>query len=226
MNYQNICIDKYWGDSDTNIEFCEYKYYNNRYISEYYNTISNIFYIFFPLLLNNCDKILLGLSVCIGLSSGVFHMTSRYYGEFLDEIFMVIMVTTYNWKLFSILGFIWNGEVMNIIIYLYFIYFITNIYAFFNACIVLGIIFIYFQLYIFYPHGNQRIKNNIQYSLYSIISGTILWILEQSLGCKYYNFIVICHPLWHFFSALLIYYLLKTYSLIIGYSNRTPIVIE
>ena len=82
----------YWGEPDATVSFCEKKYEVTQYIAEYYNTMSAFSYmivgiIFYFTKLRYISNVLLLMS----LGTMVLHCTLRYYGQWMDEISMLIL---------------------------------------------------------------------------------------------------------------------------------------
>jgi dihydroceramidase len=187
----------FWGPEDSSVHFCESKYTHVYWIAEYYNTISCFFY-----LLAGCvlwkyqNKKLFGISIIlVGLGSIMLHMTMRCYGQWFDEISMLI-TTFLGMKKMKIISNYFLAPVILLYYYLheYFSYFL--------------IIFLGSQIYIMYKSVNLFIKRreNIKkktllasYICFFII-GTSCWLVDQ-IYCeefREYNL----HAWWHFFTAL------------------------
>ena len=82
----------YWGKPDTSVSFCEKKYDTLFWIAEYYNTISAVPYIFIGMAFY-CTRIK-NIGICLmflGLSTMLMHGTLRYYGQWLDEIGLIVL---------------------------------------------------------------------------------------------------------------------------------------
>ena len=82
----------YWGKPDTSVSFCEKKYDTLFWIAEYYNTISDVPYIFIGMAFY-CTRIK-NIGICLmflGLSTMLMHGTLRYYGQWLDEIGLIVL---------------------------------------------------------------------------------------------------------------------------------------
>ena len=80
-----------WGISDTSVSFCENKYEESKYIAEFYNTISSLSYMIvaYPFLRTKIKRI--GWSCMgVGIGSILLHGTGRYYGQWVDEISMLL----------------------------------------------------------------------------------------------------------------------------------------
>jgi uncharacterized protein with PQ loop repeat len=225
----NQCYPKFWGETDTNIQFCGDKYNITPYISEFHNTWSNIFFILFPLtLLNkNCDKVLIYTSSCIGIGSTIFHATTRYYGEFLDEfaIFLTLIIYILKLsKLYKLKTRHWYSDIIALIYMLFFLYIMTHSYIYFNLATITGVLVVFLQLRHYYKHTkNNDFKKLSIRSMYLMITGKILWLIDQYYlnndKCHEQPWVIICHPLWHFFAASSIYYLILIDKLI----NNMPV---
>ena len=82
----------YWGQKDTTITFCEVPYKDSIYIAEYYNSISGLFYSLVGLyFLNTKLKNISYTLLILGLGTFTLHATQRWYGQWLDEISMLIL---------------------------------------------------------------------------------------------------------------------------------------
>jgi hypothetical protein len=87
----DFCEMNYWGNKDTSISFCESKYSEVFWIAEYYNTISSFMYIFAALpFLNGKNKKVALSCVGVGIGSIMLHGTMRSYGQWVDEISMLL----------------------------------------------------------------------------------------------------------------------------------------
>jgi len=81
----------FWGKCDTSIHFCEKKYEHCLWIAEYYNTISSFFYILAALPFIKTKIYPVAWScVGVGLGSIMLHGTGRFYGQWVDEISMLL----------------------------------------------------------------------------------------------------------------------------------------
>ena len=82
----------YWGEEDTSIHFCEDKYKNVYWVAEYYNTVSSLFYVLAGIFLLNSEIKRLGWGLIgVGVGSCILHATLRYYGQWVDEIAMIVL---------------------------------------------------------------------------------------------------------------------------------------
>ena len=82
----------FWGTPDVSVSFCEDKYVVSNYLAEYYNTMSALSYVivglfFYKTRLKNLSKII----ILLGLGTALLHGTLRFYGQWLDEISMLIL---------------------------------------------------------------------------------------------------------------------------------------
>ena len=87
---EDTCTN-FWGDKDTSISFCEQKYDQVFWIAEYYNTLSSFSYIIACLPFINTKKYKIAWSgIGIGVGSIMLHGSMRYYGQWVDEISMIM----------------------------------------------------------------------------------------------------------------------------------------
>ena len=82
----------FWGLPDISVSFCEDKYVVSKYIAEYYNTMSALSYIivgliFYKTRFKNLSRII----ILLGLGTALLHGTLRFYGQWLDEVSMLIL---------------------------------------------------------------------------------------------------------------------------------------
>ena len=82
----------FWGKPDVSISFCEEKYVVSDYIAEYYNTMSALSYVIVGILFYRTRlKELSIIMILLGLGTALLHGTLRFYGQWLDEISMLIL---------------------------------------------------------------------------------------------------------------------------------------
>ncbi|PVV03932.1 hypothetical protein BB560_001581 [Smittium megazygosporum] len=88
----------FWGESTATIHWCEEKYAVTTYISEFWNTVSNMLYILFSLYgifwsrrLGHEFRYILCYAgmMLVGLGSTMFHATSLYQWQLADELPMI-----------------------------------------------------------------------------------------------------------------------------------------
>lgn len=205
------------------VQFCEKKYIYSNYITEFYNTFSNIFYIIFGLYWlyflnkNNISELnyFCYSVIFVGISSGLFHSTSNYYMELIDEFSMFLLnmlildkFNNINSKK-NLLVFLNNITIFSLNIS--FIYYIINkSFTFFVNSFGISIAIILLNLYFHNINNIDNIDNkNIKFKIIGSLSiGKIFWLAEQNL-CNIFYSIFICHSLWHFFTALTCYYTLN-----------------
>lgn len=187
----------YWGEPDTTVEFCEKKYDVFFWIAEYDNTFSALPYLLIGLLFQMTKIKKIGNAVIIlGLSTIIMHSTLRYYGQWFDECSMIYL----SFETIKLLRKKTSYIFLPIIITLYF-YFKNN-YLFFLC------LFTLLQCIIIYLFINKR-KNSMQtlfirLYFFSFLLAIIFWVLDQKI-CTVENYVPY-HALWHFFSAIAIFY--------------------
>merc|ERR1712127_114270 len=82
----------FWGKPDVSVSFCENKYVVSDYIAEYYNTMSALSYVIVGLLFYKTKlKKLSKIIILLGIGTALLHSTLRFYGQWLDEISMLIL---------------------------------------------------------------------------------------------------------------------------------------
>ena len=206
-------------NTNTLVKFCEKKYIYSNYIAEFYNTISNIFYLIFGiywLYIFNKNNIV-GINcfcystIFIGIGSVLFHSTSNYYMELVDEFSMFLL----NILILDKFNKLYNSNknkkslvlLNNITIFslnLSFIYYVINkSFEFFLNVYGISIVIILSNMFLY------NINNNIKFKiLSSLLIGKIFWELEQKYCYMFYP-VFIFHSLWHFFTALTCYYIMN-----------------
>ena len=189
----------FWGSPDVSVSFCEDKYVVSNYIAEYYNTMSALSYVivglfFYKTRLKNLSKII----ILLGLGTALLHGTLRFYGQWLDEISMLILS-------FFIIKEIrkerFNKRTNN----LYLLALILPYFVFERFFCYFFLVFCSLQIYIYLIARKNMIVYSLEYYLirsYSIIlliSG-VCWMLDQ-LFCEYVRDYQL-HAVWHAGTAL------------------------
>jgi len=189
----------FWGLPDISISFCEDKYVVSKYIAEYYNTMSALSYIIVGLIFYNTKfKNLSRIIILLGLGTALLHGTLRFYGQWFDEISMLILS-------FFIIKEIrrerFNKRTNN----LYLLGLILPYFVFERFFCYFFLVFCSLQIYIYLIARKDLIIYSLEYYLiksYSIIlilSG-ICWVLDQ-LFCEYVRDYQL-HAVWHAGTAL------------------------
>lgn len=189
----------YWGEPDSSISFCEDKYIKSYYIAEYYNTLSAISYIIIGCIyLNTRLKEIGYITITLGIATGLLHGTLRYYGQWLDELTMLILS-------FFIINRIRNINKKREISKLY-LYFLIIFYSVFQKeHMVFLVMFTFMQIYtysILIIRNDILKKNSIIVSLYSniFLFSSVCWICDQ-MFCDYVKQLYL-HAVWHIGTAL------------------------
>ena len=190
MNY-------YWGKPDASVSFCENKYNEKYWVAEYYNTISSVFYIFTGILFIPTRLKRLGyILCCVGFGATLLHGTMRYWGQWVDEISMLVLS-------FFVLKELYPRLNVYLITPMLLCYGAFNMY-FWCFCIMFGSM----QIMIANCAINKLTKNKIGLILYILcfLCGLMCWLIDQfcltDLGRQLqpYQF----HAWWHLFTALAI----------------------
>ncbi len=194
MNTYNNCSAVYWGEPDTELTFCEAKY-QNKYIAEYYNTFSALSYIIVGYLLYIKNLKDIGFVVILlGIGTMVMHATLRWYGQWMDEICMLII------ECFSIRDITKQYILMNISAF-----FIIILYLWFRNKYYFVSLFIIMLGTIGYLTKDKLASNNniIVYTITMSIACTC-WLLDQFYCSHFQNYQL--HAIWHVGTSLAIYY--------------------
>ena len=189
----------FWGKPDVSVSFCEEKYVVSDYIAEYYNTMSALSYVIVGILFYRTRlKRLSAIMILLGLGTALLHGTLRFYGQWLDEISMLILS-------FFIIKEIrkerFNKRTNN----LYLLALILPYFVFERFFCYFFLVFCSLQIYIYLIARKKIKKYTLEYYLiksYSIIlllSG-ICWVLDQ-LFCEYVREYQL-HAVWHAGTAL------------------------
>jgi len=195
-------LDGYWGPVDANNQWFEARYAHSPYISEFWNTISSAAFVFAGIYgLYLCYKLgirfryayLYLILIATGMGSIMFHLTSRWWAEILDEAPMIFLVyhfiylTKSHFPEFpSALWHIGNTVCAGVILvtYLYFHVYPVFVHGFTS----------YIVFYLMVPHLDKgsaykyEIWNNF---FYGIVVGRIVWETEQNFRVWQ------LHSVWH-----------------------------
>jgi len=184
----------FWGEKDTSISFCEKQYEHSQYIAEYYNSLSGLVYSIIGFYFLNTKLKKMGYTlVLLGLGTFTLHATQRWYGQWLDELSMLLL----SFQAIKYLRNIKKKKTYNffflwVIVLYYLLHNKTFIYMF-TGC----------QFYIFHllrklkPKKNFEVISYIYRVLYKyiFIISIIAWLLDQLL-CEYVKFLYL-HSFWH-----------------------------
>ena len=100
----------YWSPQTSQMNFCEEDYIITLYIAEFFNTISNVAYLYWAVVTLPCSsspwKIwtwpLTHISlVTIGLTSALFHVALHHHGQLLDESSMYLLCASMDFPLWT-----------------------------------------------------------------------------------------------------------------------------
>jgi len=196
-------IDGYWGPVDANNQWFEERYSYSPYISEFWNTITSAAFVFvgiYGLYLSHKFGIRLRFAwlyvilIVTGCGSIMFHLTSRWWAEVLDELPMIFLVyqfiflTKGNFPEFS--SVIWHtvntvfaGTIL--VTYLYFHIYPVFVHGF-SAYIV------FFSMVPFLDKGSTYKYEIWNCYFWGIVLGRVVWESEQNFG------IWQLHSCWHF----------------------------
>tara|TARA_B100001094_G_C18099513_1_gene754919 strand:- start:56 stop:727 length:672 start_codon:yes stop_codon:yes gene_type:complete len=187
MNITN----KFWGEYDSSIIFCEDKYVESMYIAEFWNTISGLLYVCVGLYFMNTFVKNIGISlVVMGIGTIGLHGTLRWYGQWMDEMGMLAL-------LFTMIKYAYY-DMSNYILYLILVtYMVFNNNH--NIFLLMFVVLLFYQ----YKSSDKIIRNQVgldyrKYYFICMIFGSICWGLDRLCFTKIINF----HMYWHIFSAI------------------------
>lgn len=203
---------RYWGEATSLINWCELDYVTENHIAEYWNTISNIFHIWFGInALRLCKKHSLPFSlklssysqILTGIMSGLFHATLKYETQKLDEIFETLIIIGIFHSFNSNNNILILHCITSIIGILFIQKWFAEIHLIIISLLTIQQLFTYFDYII--NNYNLKFKLFIKLILYLIIA-CISWLIDR-IFCQYLNNKLIFNPQfhafgWHIFTAL------------------------
>jgi hypothetical protein len=190
----------FWGYPDVSVSFCEDKYVVSDYIAEYYNTMSALSYVIVGLLfyktrLKNLSLILISL----GLGTALMHSTLRYYGQWLDELSMLVLS-------FYIIKEIKRLRFKKIISDFYLLLLILPYFTFEGYFCYFFLVFISLQVYTYIiVQKDYKDYSKGEYLLVKGYSGVLIfsslcWVTDQLFCESVRNYQL--HAVWHVGTAL------------------------
>ena len=200
----------FWGEPDATITFCEAKYASSPYVSEWWNTVSNIGYIVVAgLTLGICPTTLKWPAFCvgfIGLGSTLFHATGLFTAQVLDEMAMLLWTLCFFSSLLravpevskasrqSIHDILWASNVMAMTVY-----FSYRQFALFFACFVVDVLLVVW-LALRVTRRAKRARGAVKLAVGLMLAASVCWFLER-WACPYTHHAAWGHVLWHLLTA-------------------------
>ena len=190
----------FWGTPDVSVSFCENKYVVSNYIAEYYNTMSALSYVIVGLLFYKTRlKKLSKIIILLGIGTALLHSTLRFYGQWLDEISMLILSFYIIKELREMRFGITTSELyLILLIFPYFLF--ARYFSYFF------IVFSSLQVYTYvisrknYDECSREVYYLVKaYSIVLVLS-SICWLCDQ-LFCDYVKDYQL-HAVWHVGTAL------------------------
>lgn len=197
----------YWGPVTSTIDFCEANYDVSPYIAEFWNTISNLGFILFPLLSSwNVMRhkptdwlvvISFWIMVFMGMGSWMFHMTLQYYMQLWDELSMSWFILHVFYVSLVVRFGDDDARVFRLPVFLYgilisMIYLVLNLpeifQILFGACVYSTVYHTWYvgQLQKKKHHDDPKMQSLVNY--FVMISGNIvmhgafiLWLIDMNL---------------------------------------------
>ena len=194
----------FWGTPDVSVSFCEDKYIVSDYIAEYYNTMSALSYVIVGLLfyktkLQKLSKII----ILLGIGTALLHSTLRFYGQWIDELSMLIL-SFYIIKEIRQMRFgITTSELyLLLLIFPYFLF--ERYFSYFF------VVFSSLQIYTYtisrknYDECTREVYYLIKAYLIVLILSSICWLGDQ-LFCDYVQDYQL-HAVWHVGTSLALFF--------------------
>jgi|TARA_B110000444_G_scaffold225208_1_gene228920 dihydroceramidase len=194
----------FWGTPDVSVSFCEDKYIVSDYIAEYYNTMSALSYVIVGLLfyktkLQKLSKII----ILLGIGTALLHSTLRFYGQWIDELSMLILsfyiIKEIRQMRFSITTSEWY---LLLLIFPYFLF--ERYFSYFF------VVFSSLQIYTYtisrknYDECTREVYYLIKAYLIVLILSSICWLGDQ-LFCDYVQDYQL-HAVWHVGTSLALFF--------------------
>ena len=181
----------YWGNQDTSITFCESKYTKVFWIAELYNTLSSLSYVCVGLYYIKSKRYPISIMITsVGIGSVLLHGTLRYYGQWIDEVSMLVLTIMAMDDLNS--KFIKKKSIP---------FFIIFYFIFYKTFLVFFCIFTLLNIYLNYLVFKSSIIN---YYIYNslVLLGTSCWFIDRFL-CDKIEFLYL-HAWWHILTSMAI----------------------
>lgn len=200
-------MEYYWGQPDTTVRWCEEKYQISNYVSEFWNTLSNFVYL--PLVwYHQKNKILSSYIFLMMCGSFLFHGTSRYLFQILDEVPMLLITNEILFLFHKKTKYTSHPEmkvyVSRSTFFISLLYIISKNYEMFLFVFTVNILCL---LFIGWKH-KAKSKKYYYLSCGSMLVGKTFWEIEQNF-CGYNDYIYLLHSMWHLFSALSLHFIIK-----------------
>ena len=181
----------YWGNPDTSITFCESKYTKVFWIAEFYNTLSSLGYVCVGLYYIKSKRYPIAVMITsVGIGSVLLHGTLRYYGQWLDEVSMLVSTIMAMDDLNSKL--IKKNSIP---------FFIIFYFIFYKTFLVFFCTFTLLNIYLSYLVFKSSIINYYIYNTL-VILGTSCWFIDRFL-CDNIEFLYL-HAWWHILTSMAI----------------------
>jgi dihydroceramidase len=184
----------YWGEPDGSIDFCEENYKENMYIAEYWNTISASIYFLIGMLwiFTKYKKIAFSF-MFLSLGTALWHGTLRYWGQWMDEVGMLILTFNLIQDIHPSLNTQWLGLLLSIY------------FAFQDIFFIFGGLFVVLQCYIWLCARLMKVSGEWNWTIYNwlLLISMIVWLLD-TLYCVVggLNF----HLIWHITTGLMAHF--------------------
>ena len=190
----------FWGTPDVSVSFCEDKYVVSNYIAEYYNTMSALSYVIVGLIFSRTRlKRLSKIIIMLGFGTALLHGTLRFYGQWLDEVSMLILS-------FYIIKEVRWVKLKKQTSELYLVPLIIPYFVLQRYFCYFFLVFSSLQIYTYKIASRYHSKKGkreyylIKGYSFVLIFSTVCWLLDQLL-CEYVR-VYHLHAVWHSGTAL------------------------
>jgi len=217
--------DGFWGAPSATIDWCESNYELTHFVAEFWNTISNVFLLWFAIKgflmckrenLSSDLKLLFLFNATIGIGSAAFHGTLLKTMQQLDETPMVLAITQWLYILFKrnipktlkvVAPYVVVGhDVVFAICHAYF-QSVTPFQIYFTIMVLISALRLLF-LYENDFKENSQVRRLIRHYFLSMLIGVGFWLSDQHL-CEQMQtqmpFNPQGHAWWHLFTGYAAY---------------------
>tara|TARA_Y100001970_G_scaffold178556_2_gene217419 strand:+ start:1585 stop:2232 length:648 start_codon:yes stop_codon:yes gene_type:complete len=195
------------------ISWCEDKYIYNNNIVEYWNTFSNIIFIFasiygiFKIYYDKNDmkyfyNLFLFLGI-VGICSTIYHMTLSLFGQLLDEWAICILLISCIWKILKLPIYFLKYFILTLSIAM-----LLRPEYNHKILMIIGIISSIFLIYEYYITYNQNKINTFKIAISSFFIALFFWVDKFNNCYIHKTFSIPTHSLWHIFMAFSSYHII------------------
>ena len=194
------------------ISFCEHKYEIVPRIAEFFNSISNVSYLFAAAgLAAGVGPIPIAYTLgFVGIGSFFFHSTGSVVGEMIDEWAMICFMV----HVFCMLNKKRPNRLYPLIIFVLllgmFYYTSRPVYKIFIDLFAVALVTLLSSLYLQIRSNDGKVpRRYYMYSLSAFLVAYAAWCVEQYTPCTTIAHFYVLHPAWHIGTAISMYHLVQ-----------------